>query len=121
MAIQALPPSRPQILSKRLQLISNPSANVEQVSSRLFYTLIGVILIFGLLGLLGINILLSRDAVLIRELKLASIAINEEREAALREVSLLSSPERLAAKAVELGMVASGAPRFIELSGKNGE
>jgi len=121
MAIQALPPSRPQVLAKRLQLITNPNSSGEQASSRVFYSLIGAILILGLLGLLGINILLSKDAVLIRELKLESIAISEEREAALREVSLLATPERLAARALELGMVASGAPRFIELSGKNGQ
>lgn len=121
MAIQALPPSRPRVLARRLQLITGSGESAQQVSSRVFYTLIGTILIFGLLGLLGINILLSKDAVLIRELKLESIAINEEREAALREVSQLSTPERLAARAVELGMVTSGAPRFIELRAKNGE
>ncbi|MFM1788832.1 MAG: hypothetical protein RLZZ12_181 [Actinomycetota bacterium] len=88
----------------------------EQASDRLFYGLIGVILSLGLLGLLGINILLGNDAVKIRELKLEAIAINEQREAALREVARISTPDNLAARATSLGMVPSTTPRFIDLS-----
>ncbi len=88
----------------------------EQASDRLFYGLIGFILSLGLLGLLGINILLGNDAVKIRELKLEAIAINEEREAALREVARISTPENLAARATALGMVPSTTPRFLDLS-----
>jgi hypothetical protein len=88
----------------------------EQASDRLFYGLIGVILSLGLLGLLGINILLGNDAVKIRELKLEAIAINEQREAALREVARISTPDNLAARASSLGMIPSTTPRFIDLS-----
>jgi hypothetical protein len=88
----------------------------EQASDRLFYGLIGFILSLGLLGLLGINILLGNDAVRIKELKLEAIAINEEREAALREVARLSPPEILAARATTLGMVPSTTPRFLDLT-----
>lgn len=88
----------------------------EQASDRLFYGLIGFILSLGLLGLLGINILLGNDAVRIKELKLEAIAINEEREAALREVARISTPENLAARATTLGMVASTTPRFLDLT-----
>ena len=88
----------------------------EQASDRLFYGLIGFILSLGLLGLLGINILLGNDAVRIRELKLEAIAINEEREAALREVARISTPENLATRATTLGMIPSTTPRFLDLS-----
>lgn len=88
----------------------------EQASDRLFYGLIGLILSLGLLGLLGINILLGNDAVRIRELKLEAIAINEEREAALREVARISTPENLATRATTLGMVPSTTPRFLDLT-----
>ena len=88
----------------------------EQASDRLFYGLIGVILSLGLLGLLGINILLGNDAVKIRELKLEAIAINEQREAALREVARISTPDNLAARATSLGMIPSTTPRFIDIS-----
>jgi hypothetical protein len=88
----------------------------EQASDRLFYGLIGFILSLGLLGLLGINILLGNDAVRIKELKLEAIAINEEREAALREVARISTPENRAARATTLGMVPSTTPRFLDLT-----
>ena len=90
----------------------------EQASNRVFYGVITAILTFGLLGLLGINILLGNDAVRIRELKLESIALNEDREAALRDLDQITSPSTLAAKAQSLGMVPSQGPTFIDLSVK---
>ena len=88
----------------------------QQATDRVFYGVVSAILVAGLLGLLGINILLGNDAVRIRELKLESIAINEDREAALREVAQLSTSEALATRAQALGMVPSATPTFIELS-----
>jgi hypothetical protein len=88
----------------------------EQASDRLFYGLIGFILALGLLGLLGINILLGNDAVRIKELKLEAISINEAREEALREVAIISTPDKLAERAANLGMVPSSTPRFLDLS-----
>jgi hypothetical protein len=88
----------------------------QQASDRVFYGLIAAILTAGLLGLLGINILLGNDAVRIRELKLEAIAINEQREEALREVAVLSTSEALAEKAIKLGMVPSGKPYFLDIS-----
>jgi hypothetical protein len=88
----------------------------EQATDRVFYGVVSGILVLGLLGLLGINILLGNDAVRIRELKLESISLNEEREAALRDLDRMSSPTNLAIQANSLGMVASTSPTFIDLS-----
>lgn len=93
----------------------------ERASDRTFYGILGALLTVGLLGLLSINIVLGHDAVRIRELKLEAIAINEEREAALREVALISTPEQLAQRARELGMVPSSAPVFLTLAPSDGE
>jgi len=93
----------------------------ERASDRTFYGILGALLTFGLLGLLTINIVLGHDAVRIRELKLEAISINEEREAALREVALISTPEQLAQRARELGMVPSSAPVFLTLAPSDGE
>ena len=90
----------------------------EQASDRVYYGVIGAILSLGLLGLLGINILLGNDAVKIRELKLEALAINEERESALRQLDRISSPESLAHSARVLGMVPSSTPTFLDLSVK---
>ena len=87
----------------------------EKASDRIFFGLIGVILIVGLLGLLGINILLGNDAVRIRDLKLEAIQLTEEREAALREIAQLSDPANLAIQATSFGMVENAKIRFIYL------
>jgi len=130
MALSALAPaferSRKTVVRKSTQVVLRlvpelrPVAG-EQASNRTFYGVIAAILIAGLLGLLGINILLGNDAVRIRELKLEAIAINEEREAALLEVATLSTSEALAEKALSLGMVPSGSPDFLDISIANEE
>jgi len=125
MALSALAPaferSRKTVVRKSTQAVLRLVPELrpvpgEQASDRTFYGVIAAILIAGLLGLLGINILLGNDAVRIRELKLEAIAINEEREAALREVATLSTSETLAERAISLRMVPSGTPQFVDIS-----
>jgi hypothetical protein len=125
MALSALAPaferSRKTVVRKSTQAVLRLVPELrpvpgQQANDRVFYGVISAILVAGLLGLLGINILLGNDAVRIRELKLEAIAINEEREAALREVATLSTSEALAEKAVSLGMVPSGTPSFLDIS-----
>jgi hypothetical protein len=128
MALSALAPaferSRKTVVRKSTQAVLRLVPELrpvpgEQASNRTFYGVIAAILVAGLLGLLSINILLGNDAVRIRELKLEAIAINEEREAALREVATLSTSEALANRAISLGMVPSGTPEFVDLSTTN--
>jgi len=128
MALSALAPaferSRKTVVRKSTQAVLRLVPELrpvpgEQASNRTFYGVIAAILVAGLLGLLSINILLGNDAVRIRELKLEAIAINEEREAALREVATLSTSEALANRALSLGMVPSGTPEFVDLSTRN--
>ena len=125
MALSALAPaferSRKTVVRKSTQAVLRLVPELrpvpgQQANDRVFYGVISAILDAGLLGLLGINILLGNDAVRIRELKLEAIAINEEREAALREVATLSTSETLAEKAISLGMVPSGTPSFLDIS-----
>ena len=125
MALSALAPaierSRKTVVKKSSQVVLKLVPELrpvpgQQATDRVFYGVIGAMLIAGLLGLLGINILLGNDAVRIRELKLEAISINEQREEALREVATLSTSEALAEKAIKLGMVPRGPPRFLDLS-----
>ena len=125
MALSALAPaierSRRTVVKKSSQVVLKLVPELrpvpgQQATDRVFYGVISAVLIAGLLGLLGINILLGNDAVRIRELKLEAISINEQREEALREVATLSTSEALAEKAIKLGMVPSGTPRFLDLS-----
>lgn len=125
MALSALAPaferSRKAVAKKSSQVVLKLVPELrpvpgQQATDRVFYGVVAGILVAGLLGLLGINILLGNDAVRIRELKLEAIAINEDREAALREVARLSTSETLAERAISLGMVPSGTPTFLDLS-----
>ena len=125
MALSALAPaferSRKAVAKKSSQVVLKLVPELrpvpgQQATDRVFYGVVTGILVAGLLGLLSINILLGNDAVRIRELKLEAIAINEEREAALREVAQLSTSEALANRAISLGMVPSGTPTFLDLS-----
>lgn len=125
MALSALAPaierSRKTVVKKSSQVVLRLVPELrpvpgQQASDRVFYGVLAAILTAGLLGLLGINILLGNDAVRIRELKLEAIAINEQREEALREVAVLSTSEALAEKAIKLGMVPSGTPHFLDIS-----
>jgi hypothetical protein len=125
MALSALAPaierSRKAVAKKSSQVVLKLVPELrpvpgQQATDRVFYGVVAGILVAGLLGLLGINILLGNDAVRIRELKLEAIAINEDREAALREVARLSTSEALADRAISLGMVPSGTPTFLNLS-----
>ena len=125
MALSALAPaferSRKAVAKKSSQVVLKLVPELrpipgQQATDRVFYGVVAGILVAGLLGLLGINILLGNDAVRIRELKLEAIAINEDREAALREVAQLSTSEALANRAISLGMVPSGTPTFLDLS-----
>ena len=125
MALSALAPaferSRKAVAKKSSQVVLKLVPELrpvpgQQATDRVFYGVVTGILVAGLLGLLSINILLGNDAVRIRELKLEAIAINEEREAALREVAQLSTSEALASRAISLGMVPSGTPTFLDLS-----
>ena len=88
----------------------------QQATDRVFYGVVAAVLVAGLLGLLSINILLGNDAVRIRELKLEAISINEQREEALRQAAALSTSEALAEKAIQLGMIPSETPRFLDIS-----
>ena len=88
----------------------------QQATDRVFYGVVAAVLVAGFLGLLSINILLGNDAVRIRELKLEAISINEQREEALRQVAALSTSEALAEKAIQLGMIPSETPRFLDIS-----
>lgn len=70
----------------------------------------------GLLGLLMLNTALAQDAFRLHTLKQDSRALEDREEALRREVEALQSPQELAGRAAELGMVPAGPPAFLRLS-----
>lgn len=81
-----------------------------------FVVLLVSLLIGGLIGLLMLNTVLARDAFVLDSLKADSRELADREQALQREVELLRSPQSLAARATELGMVQAGPPAFLRLA-----
>jgi hypothetical protein len=81
-----------------------------------FVAVVVSLLAAGLLGLLVLNTALAQDAFRLHTLKQESRALEDREEALRREVEALQSPQELAGRAAELGMVPAGPPAFLRLS-----
>ena len=81
-----------------------------------FVAVVVSLLAAGLLGLLVLNTALAQDAFRLHTLKQDSRALEDREEALRREVEALRSPQELAGRATELGMVPAGPPAFLRLS-----
>ncbi|MBW3647074.1 MAG: hypothetical protein KY440_04785 [Actinobacteria bacterium] len=80
-----------------------------------FLVLLVSLLVGGLIGLLMLNTVLARDAFVLDRLKEQGRALADQEQALEREVELLRSPQSLAVRATELGMVQAGPPAFLRL------
>lgn len=92
--------------------------NGEIAGERTFVVFLATIFTAGLLSLLVINTALAKDAFLLAQLKQEGQLLTDQREAILQDVAAKSSPDRLAERASNLGMVASNNPRFLDMSVK---
>lgn len=90
----------------------------EVVADRTFSILLTAIFTVGLIFLLAINTALAQDAFKLSELKVQAQILRDEREAILRKVAEKSSPDKLAEKASNLGMVEISSPNFLDISGE---
>lgn len=111
----SLVPQLPNIDFSNINVRSITSVEREQKSFAIICLSIATA---GLLAMFGLNMALTEGAFRVKELKLQVVEMNELREAALTQVSTVSSPERLAQSATRLGMVPSTTPHFLQLSGK---
>jgi len=125
---RALPSSKPRgqrsirlSLVPQLPSIDFSNLNVRSITSveraqKSFAMICLSLAVAGLLAMFGLNMALTEGAFKVKALKLEVIEMNELREAALTQVSTISSPERLAQSATRLGMVASTTPHFLQLA-----
>jgi hypothetical protein len=81
-----------------------------------FVAVVVSLLAAGLLGLLVLNTALAQDAFRLHTLKQESRALEDREEALRREVEAAQSPQELAGRATELGMVPAGPPAFLRLA-----
>lgn len=102
-----------------LKIVPDLSVDSAPGTSKAFVGFIMGIFGIGFAALLTINTLLTQDAIKIQSLKIESLAINENREAIIKEVEKLASPEELAAAAIALRMRPAQSPQFLNLGVSN--
>jgi cell division protein FtsL len=110
----------PQLPFAEISLFEVPARTVRSITAverehKSFFIICASIAITGLLSMFTLNIALTEGAFKVKTLKLQVIEINELRQAAVTEVSQISSPERLADSAHRLGMIPSTTPHFLSL------
>lgn len=110
----------PQLSFTEISLLEVPARTVRSITAverehKSFFVICASIAITGLLAMFTLNIALTEGAFKVKTLKLQVIEINELRQAAITEVSMISSPERLADSAQRLGMIPSTTPHFLSL------
>ena len=88
---------------------------LPRASSGTFVLVVGGLLSLGLLGLLALNTLLAQGSFATHELAQERALLTVREQALQQEVAVLESPQELARRAVELGMVASDNPVFLDL------
>ena len=123
MAITALVPSATGTNALVTETIKRPALRLvpslgtkKRVEHKYFVAFVTLVGIVGLLMLLVINTLLAQNAFKLHRLQLQVQSLSDQREAVVREITLASSPEQLAAHAQALGMIASQSPRFLTLT-----
>jgi hypothetical protein len=97
-----------------LKLVPDVSEQ-SQENRKYFAKFVSVIGLFTLMFLLFINTLLAQDAFTLSHLKLEAKMVSDQREAIVRQIDGMSSPENLARAAIALGMRPSESPVFLIL------
>jgi hypothetical protein len=106
-------PPRPAPRRTSLRLVPAPPPSVPRTR---FIALVATLLVTGLLGLLMLNTVLARNAFALHGLSVETRTLGDTEQSLQREVERLRSPENLATRATELGMVQAGPPAFLRLS-----
>jgi hypothetical protein len=129
MAITALKSSPARKLAPnslpRLQRLPDPVLRLvadlrpsegKSVTKAAFNSIIFGAMIFTLISVMGLNLALNQDAIKLHRLKFEAIHLADLEEANSQNLARISSPDSLAKKARQLGMVPSGNPEFLILN-----
>lgn len=100
----------------RLTVVPRVRARTPRVP---FVTLISLLLLGGVVGLLMLNTTMQQNSFTANALETRADQLAAQQQGLQMELDELSSPQRVAEQAAELGMVRGTAPAFIDLrSGK---
>jgi cell division protein FtsB len=84
-----------------------------QVSLTPFLAVIGLLLVIGLAGLLVVNTALARNSFAVTELRSEVARLEVQRTELAAELARLESPDELARRAQQLGMVPGEVPQAL--------
>jgi hypothetical protein len=87
---------------------------IARASSGAFAVFIGAVLGIGLLGLLLLNTMLAQGAFTTSDLQNQQTALDTTAQALQQQVAVLESPQVLARSAIQLGMVVTRNPVFLD-------
>lgn len=94
-----------------------PDVNSDaRTTQKYFAKFLTIVSLVGFLALLGINTLLAQDAFTLSNLKYEAKQVADQRDAINRSIDSHAAPEKLAAAALELGMLPSETPIFLDLT-----
>ena len=114
-----IPRARKVVADRTADIISGifPETSASaRATHKFFATFLTVVSLLGFLVLLGVNTLLAQDAFTLAELKVATKAVADQRDAITRRIDSYEAPENLAAAASALGMRPSETPVFLDLT-----
>ena len=106
-------PRRPHVPAPRLRVVAPPPATRRRLP---FAAACAGILAACLLGLLLLNIALTRGAYDVDTLRRQAALLSEREQALTEQLAAAAAPQLLSERATALGMVPSTNPAFIRLS-----
>lgn len=118
LAAAALPETRPTPVTTRVFLRLVPSLQERtpaRVKSAGFATVLSAVLVLGLLALLGLNLILAKNSFVLHDLRQESRSLSHVEQALSEHLARAQSPQVLAQRAENLGMVQGEKVTFLRL------
>lgn len=113
-----LPGRGPDRADVRRRLTVVPPAAPSRAPARAartpFVVLVLLMIAGGFLGLLLLNTTITQDAFTVAQLEERANLLVDREQALEQQLAVEASPQRLAERAAEIGMVPAGAPAFID-------
>lgn len=118
LAAAIVPDPRPVTTSVILRLVPKLQEHAPTKVKRAgFAAVLSSLLVVGLLALLGLNLLLAKNAFTLHDLRQESRSLSHVEQALSEHLARAQSPQVLAARAERLGMVPSEKVTFLRLPG----
>ncbi len=115
----AITRSRELLANKKAEVVLKlvPELTADKQESRKYFAkFVSALGVLTLLFLLFINTLLAQDAFTLSHLRTEAKQVSDEREAIARKIDGLSSPEKLAQAAIDLGMKPATSSTYLTIN-----